>query len=244
MKKIKNKTKKKIIDYLLNTQAILIFVFVFYLWWLESTGFLDIPGNEIYDEVGCTIFIVESFLWLFFYFKFGDGNMYPTDRFKFFDKYKLNYESFTELNEDVRKKLKLKKYSFGKEYIISTKEEKVYIYYKKESNNISLWIMADLISFTKDKWKKIGDCFKDFYDLTFGEENYELEKGLVVLCVKRYSTTFEEFVKETIEMFGTNMSVGINMNEKIAYVPDFNNDLTDEFFCVVDATLITKKRKK
>lgn len=243
MKKITKKTKKKIIEFITYGTGILGLIVGFIAWIFEMKGFFDIPENEIYDEIICIITLALIYTSVFLLFKFGDGNMSPVNRFKYYVKYKLNYKIFSEFNDDIRKKLELKNYSIGKEYIISPKNEKIYIYYKLENKKINIWIVADLISFTKEKWKKFEKCLEDFYTTTFGEQNYQLENGFVVLCVQRYSSTFEEFINETRENFGNSLPVGINMSEKMIFTSR-SNDLSEEFFKMVDATPIQNKKRK
>jgi len=243
MKKITKKTKKKIIEFITYGTGILGLMIAFIVCIFEMKGYFDKPENKIYHEIISIIMLALIYISVFLLFKFGDGNLDPVNRFKYYVKYRLNHKDFSEFNDDIKNKLILKNYSIGKEYVISPKSEKIYIYYKLENRRINIWIVADLISFTKEKWKKFEKCLEEFYTTTFGEQNYQLENGFVVLCVQRYTSIFEEFINETRENFGNSLPVGINMSEKQIYT-SHSNDLAEEFFKIVDATPLKKQKKK
>lgn len=243
MKRMTKKTKKKIVECMINLVGVSGLTIGFIGWIFEMKGYFNTLETITYRKTAIIIAFSLCVIYLFLLFKFGDGNMSPINRFKYYVKYKLNYKNFSEFNDDIRKKLELENYSIGKVYTISPKNEKIYIYYKLENKRINIWIVADLISFTKEKWKKFEKCLEDFYTTTFGEQNYQLENGFVVLCVQRYSTTFEEFVNETREKFGNSLPVGINMSEKMIFT-SHSNDLSEEFFKMVDATPIQNKKRK
>lgn len=252
MKKKKKRINKK--DLIFNITGIIIIIYIFLVAIFEETADLSIPKNDFIEEILAIVMIVVLLLWLFCYFKFGeDKNYWPSNKLKHANKYKFNFENFSEFNKFVKQKLETMGYDIYKDYELC-ENGKMYVYVKKgEKKKINIWVVVDVYEFTKRKWDKMWECLEDFYQITFGQEYKHLDTGIVVLCVKRFSDTLEDFLKETYFDGAGNLSVGILLNKKEICIPNcteigampFNYDaITEEFFKVVPKEPLQKNNKK
>ena len=201
-------------------------------------------------------FFANGLLYLFFSGVVCEWVMSPIDRFKRSDKYQFKYENFDELYNDINKKLVETGYSIKKEYKIS-ENEKIFIYMKPlKTKLLEMWLIADLNSYTKNKEEKIEKYIDEFYNeyiKTDISKKVEL-KSFKLLCVRRYTEELEKITKENYTDGLLSLTIALSFVTHEIYIASakelrlINNsdyiDLKNEFFSVVDATKITKKKKK
>lgn len=249
MKKRKKKDIKKLIIDIIACMAMFIV--------LVAYAYEEQHGYGIVSNTLCVISVLIAIVDLFLYYTYGDGTRTSVNRFKRSDKYSFEYKDFSELYEDVNKKLQDAGYSIKKEYTINEKE-KIYIYMKPITGKIlEMWILADLISYTKEKTKKLEGVIEDFYNTEINSEKNNSQKvelkSFSLICTHRYSEELEKIVKETYTGGDLTLTVGLLFSAREIYIASAkelrmidNGDyssLKEEFFKIVEATPISKNKK-
>ena len=230
----------------------------FLIIWLIYEKILGYGNNE-YGFWNYFLFCATTgngFLYLIFSGVVCEWVMSPIDRFKHSDKYQFKYESFDELYNDANKKLVETGYTIKKEYKISD-DEKLFVYMKPlKTKLLEMWLIADLNSYTKNKEEKIEKYIEEFYNeyiKTDISKKVEL-KSFKLLCVRRYTEELEKITKENYTDGLLNLTIALSFVTHEIYIASakelrlINNsdyiDLKNEFFSVVEATKITKEKKK
>ena len=221
--------------------------------------YIYILGNKEPDFWFMTfhyLWAILAVLYLLFTGLFCDWVLTPIDRFKRSDKYQFKYEDFDELYNDINKKLVETGYIIKKEYKISD-DEKLFVYMKPlKTKLLEMWLIADLNSYSKNKEEKIEKSIEEFYNeyiKTDISKKVEL-KSFKLLCVRRYTEELEKITKENYTDGLLSLTIALSFVTHEIYIASakelrlINNsdyiDLKNEFFSVVDATKITKKKKK
>lgn len=190
---MRKKTKKIIIKTILYLLAIIIFGLAIYLCHVENFNEVAIEKNETFYNVLYTIVIVLPTVWLILFYKSG-GTLMPINRFKFSKKVDVSYNDFIELYKTISNKLLSNNY---KQYKISiTDKENLYIFIKEENKKLSLFLLADLITYTDRKETIIKKELEKFIEEHIPLK-LRLKESFYLICVKRYSEELEKIVKET-----------------------------------------------
>lgn len=249
---MKKKTKDLLVKIVLTILFIISFSSVIVGYVFELAELTNIEPYKFWHSFLCVLFFVFDIAFIIIYHLFI-GNRLPTTKFKRSHKYEFSYKNFEELYNDVS--LKLKKDHFSEKVLKITDKDKMHIFTKFESEkSVVMWVLSDYTTYNKNKEKLIKKVLGEYLEELFVGIKRIKTKNFHLLCVKEYTEDFESQVKETYIDGERHLTVGLCWKDKLIYVAspkelvvtftEHYDALNEEFFSVVDATLIKKEKRK